>query len=65
MTITQLEKRIERLRKKAGDSEGAHWEEDQIRKAVLRAISEGSPYARELARLALTTSRIDFPRWYA
>lgn len=55
-------KRIDRM---AGDNESAHYEEDELRDDVLKAIAKGSRNAKELASIALQTGAIEFDRWYA
>lgn len=45
-----------------GDHEAAHAREDDLRKAALEAIAEGSKQPKSLARIALSTSSIDFNR---
>ena len=45
-----------------GDDEAAHGIEDDLRKAALEAIADGSPQPKALARIALSTSRIEFKR---
>lgn len=52
---------IERVVAK-GDFEAAHALEDDLRKKALEAIINGSPQPKALARIALSTSRIDFRR---
>ncbi len=47
------------------DSENAHSREDELFVFVLHAIADGADNAAELARLALTSREIDFPRWYS
>jgi hypothetical protein len=47
------------------DDENAHATEDSIRDDVLKAIAAGDPTARALAEAALTTSNLEFARWFA
>lgn len=47
------------------DDEVAHSCEDAIHQAVLRAIADGAPNAKELAEAALKTLRFTFARWCA
>jgi tellurite resistance protein len=66
MTSKDVKARIAKIEKMRGDSEVAHSEEDSLRAAVLKAIADGTAEdAREMARLALTTSEISFARWCA
>jgi hypothetical protein len=46
----------------SGDDERAHSLEDDLRKAVLEAIVDGSPRPKALARIALVTSHHEFRR---
>lgn len=44
------------------DYEAAHSAEDTLHQDVLKAIADGSPHAPALAREALRTQEIKFPR---
>ena len=66
MNSEEVQRRIEIIRAAAGDPEGAHVDEDMLFTDVLEAIAAGTcEDPTECARLALTTSEIDFPRWHA
>ena len=43
----------------------AHETEDDLYRIVLEEVAAGNPEGREMARAALATKTIDFPRWYA
>lgn len=62
MTLVEAEKRVDEIRKAAGDYEIAHSLEDQFRHEVLQAIANGHDKAEQLAQIALCTSGINFPR---
>lgn len=47
------------------DFECAHSDEDELHVAVLKEVAAGNPEAREMAREALKTLEIDFPRYCA
>lgn len=47
------------------DYEDMHIEEDEMYEDVLRAIAEGDPHSKSLAREALKSKNVKFPRWYA
>ena len=47
------------------DYEDMHIEEDDMYEDVLRAIAEGNPYSKLLAREALKSKNVKFTRWYA
>lgn len=47
------------------DFEFAHSDEDELHVAVLEEVVAGNPEAREMAREALKTLDIDFPRYCA
>lgn len=47
------------------DPEVAHETEDDLYRIVLEEVAAGNPEGREMARAALATKTIDFPRWYA
>ena len=65
MTKQELLDRIEEIRNVAHDDEVAHGSEDSLHRDVLQAIADGADNAATLARLALTTSDIEFCRWCA
>jgi len=66
MTVAGILKRVEDIRKRAAppslDDESAHGHEDDLHKDVLRAIANGASSPSLLARAALETSKIKFPR---
>ena len=47
------------------DYEDMHIEEDDMYEDVLRAIAEGDPHSKLLAREALKSKNAKFTRWYA
>jgi hypothetical protein len=60
--------RVDAIRAVSGDPERAHAEEDRLWREVLEAIATDCFYGlspRNLARLALKTTTIDFERWCA
>lgn len=65
MDVGEVQGRVERIRKLAGDGESAHAEEDALHRDVLSSIATGCSNGPELARIALETREIDFVRWYA
>lgn len=72
MTAAEAKARVLEIRAEVAlhDDEAAHSREDSLRADVLRAIAglNGGLTARqmrELARIALSTERIEFSRWCA
>lgn len=65
MTLEQVTETVEAIRLEHNDPEAAHRDEDDLRRAVLLAIAEmrDPRKMRALAREALKTGGIDFPRW--
>lgn len=66
MTEADVLKRVDAIRAAAGDDEGAHIMDDDLRDDLLMAIANGecdNPAA--CARAALATNEIGFSRWYA
>lgn len=67
MTLAEIHQRIATIRSSVNDPEAAHDEEDDLWRRVLEAIAsgehEGSP--QDLARAALQSREINFPRWCA
>ncbi|WP_283581037.1 hypothetical protein [Limosilactobacillus reuteri] len=47
------------------DYEDMHIEEDDMYEDVLRAIADGDPHSKLLAREALKSKNVKFTRWYA
>lgn len=64
MTLEQLDVLLDGIRQMASDDATAHQLEDVMHRSVLRAIADGSGNASELAARALTSSEIEFERWY-
>jgi hypothetical protein len=65
VTVNTARKRLRRIREEAWDDEVAHDDEDRLRADVLQAIVDGSPDYKALARIALSTRKIQFSRWCA
>lgn len=63
MTPEEIRARVAAI--DASDPEAAHGDEDDIRSGVLEAIAEGHPDPAAIAKAALETRGLDFPRWYA
>jgi hypothetical protein len=67
-TIQDVKDDIEAIKHYAcnkNDPEMAHGMEDDMFIDVLRAIADGAPDAQELAREAIKSVLLDYPRWYA
>jgi len=64
ITLEQVADRIAAIVLMASDEAAAHSQEDRLRHDVLKAIASGADDPRALAVLALTTSDLDFARWY-
>ena len=47
------------------DYEDMHIEEDDMYEDVLRAIAEGDPHSKLLAREGLKSKNVKFARWYS
>lgn len=67
MNAGEVRKRVAKIHKMQGDPEVAHAEEDILWMDVLEQISQSQTcgWESELAREALRTRDIKFPRWYA
>lgn len=68
LTREIVQARIDAMWSVQNDPEAAHAEEDTLYRDVLNAIATGQFYgieAAQLARLALETQRMKFPRWAA
>lgn len=68
LTRERVLARIDAIRAVQRDPETAHAEEDRLHEDVLRAIATNQFYGIEagpLAKLALETRRLGFPRWSA
>lgn len=53
----------DRVRLQQHDPEAAHSEEDDLHRIALTAIAAGAENASEIARIALSTSDLEFERW--
>lgn len=64
MTVADVQERVEEIEAVTDDPEDAHIKEDLLWEEVLEAIASGvgDPPA-DLARVALATREIRFPRW--
>lgn len=68
MKLEQIEMRVKDIEDVSGDPEVAHGLEDRLREDFIKyvaSLSDHLPQLAEKARLVLTTSDIDFPRWTA
>jgi hypothetical protein len=65
ITVNDANDRVIGIYELRGDPEAAHADEDTLWEEVLTAISNGADNAPGLARAALRTKGIDFPRWGA
>jgi hypothetical protein len=63
VTVEDIEACLWRIEQDKGDPEAAHTREDVLHSEVLRQIANGAENAQELARAALRSHSIDFPRW--
>lgn len=66
LTIEQVQAGVDHIASVTGDPEVAHSHEDDLYELVLQAIADGSvddPPA--LAKCALQTKSLKFPRWCA
>lgn len=62
-TLEAIADRVERIRAVADDDyEAAHGYEDDLFRDVLEAIAKGASDPRKLARAALKSTVIEFPR---
>jgi hypothetical protein len=65
MTVKDARDRVRTIDGLRDDPESAHSEEDSLWCDVLHAIADGHPQARDLARVAPETEKLEFPRWRA
>ena len=66
MTIEEVQNRVQDIASTAGDPEDQHELEDKLHVDVLKQVaSSGDPILSRIAKEALKTQDIDFPRWYA
>lgn len=62
ISIQDVEQRVASIADSQDDREGAHADEDELYRDVLRAIAEGHPEAEKLAEAALATCDLEFER---
>jgi hypothetical protein len=65
MTVKDVQKWVRDIASMAKDPECAHAGEDGLHYDVLCAIAHGAENAQALAKEAIKTSEIHFPRWCA
>lgn len=65
MTVEEVLSLVAEIASVADDAEVAHDREDGLWASVLTAIADGSADPAGLARAALKTQDLDFPRWCA
>jgi len=65
ITVRKARAMVSKIASDSSDDETAHRLERKLRDQVLTAIAQGSPNARELAEIALSTNDIRFARWFA
>jgi hypothetical protein len=65
ITVSKARAMVAKIASDSSDDETAHRLERDLRDQVLTAIAQGSPNARELAEIALSTNDIRFARWFA
>lgn len=65
MTLKQIEERVERIRRMAGDDEAAHSEEDELRHDFIEYVASLPIPLAKKAWAVLETSGIRFARWCA
>ena len=65
LTEFDVAKRVEAIIAMRGDYEAAHGAEDELHLDVLKAIASGNVEAVGMARVAIMTEGIDFPRYCA
>ncbi|WP_350303597.1 hypothetical protein [Bacillus pumilus] len=64
MTVDDVRKRVEDIRKASFDDEAAHCMESELYSEVLREIAKGVDNPDKLASEALKTEKIRFSRWF-
>lgn len=65
MTPDEVIKRVAEIAACCDDPEGAHGMEDDLYEDILRGIVAGDADVASIAKEALKTKEIDFPRWCA
>lgn len=64
-TLKNVQQCVDGMVALKGDPEVAHETEGDLYRIVLEEVAAGNPEGREMARAALATKTIDFPRWCA
>ncbi|MBD8087046.1 hypothetical protein HUK49_03580 [Limosilactobacillus sp. c11Ua_112_M] len=63
MNLKEVKKTVNNIKESVVDFEGAHELEDDLYEAVLKEVVSGNPESKEMARIALQTKEINFPRY--
>lgn len=67
LSVDEVEAEVERIGTMSRDYEAAHGAEDSLYEDVLKAIAKGCNqfHAQKLAKAALKTKKLSFPRYTA
>lgn len=63
MNLKEVKEAVNNIKESVIDFEGAHELEDDLYEAVLKEVVSGNPESKEMARIALQTREINFPRY--
>ena len=63
MTLSEVENMVRDINDCKDDFEMAHEMEDDLYRDVLKEMVAGNPESKEMARIALQTREINFPRY--
>ena len=63
--MEELKKMLKQIKAVQNDDEHAHILEDSMRQYALKLISNDHPESVKIAKLALSTSKLEFSRWCA
>lgn len=63
MNLKEVKEAVNNIKESVVDFEGAHELEDDLYEAVLKEVVSGNPESKEMARIALQTREINFPRY--
>lgn len=63
MSVGYAEILVQEIEKIVADDEAAHAAEDTLYEEVLKAVADGHPDSKKIAKIALRTKSLNFQRW--
>lgn len=65
INLNYVKQKIKNIKAIKDDAEMAHITEDELYETVLKEVVKGNPEAVAMAKVALTSQKIGFSKWYS